>query len=162
MIIADGSERFRRSFHAVATQSTVHVKIDETRREVISVEIDNVFASCGGLVTNCSNFSSFSYNFEAIPNSVRENQTRVCQDHFIQCSMFRFWHSTTIEVNCVWSRQSRSSWNDEFRIRCRNHWRRVFGAATALMLKRQRPEARVLIIEKNAEFDGKSANRVPR
>jgi L-2-hydroxyglutarate oxidase LhgO len=36
------------------------------------------------------------------------------------------------------------------------------GAATALMLKRQRPAVRVLIIEKNAEFDGKSANRVPR
>src|SRR2546430_108186 len=29
------------------------------------------------------------------------------------------------------------------------------GAATALMLKRNRPEARVLIIEKNAEFDRK-------
>src|SRR5256885_3592796 len=29
------------------------------------------------------------------------------------------------------------------------------GAATALMLKRKRPEARVLIIEKNAEFDRK-------
>src|ERR1700751_2919802 len=29
------------------------------------------------------------------------------------------------------------------------------GAATALMLKRKRPEARVLIIEKNVEFDRK-------
>src|SRR5437879_3242864 len=29
------------------------------------------------------------------------------------------------------------------------------GAATALMLKRKRPEGRVLIIEKNAEFDRK-------
>src|ERR1700739_687179 len=29
------------------------------------------------------------------------------------------------------------------------------GAATAMMLKRKRPEARVLIIEKNAEFDRK-------
>ena len=29
------------------------------------------------------------------------------------------------------------------------------GAATALVLKRKRPEARVLIIEKNAEFDRK-------
>ena len=31
------------------------------------------------------------------------------------------------------------------------------GAATALVLKRKRPEARVLIIEKNAEFDRKVA-----
>ena len=30
-----------------------------------------------------------------------------------------------------------------------------FGAATALMLKRKRPEARVRIIEKNAAFDRK-------
>ena len=29
------------------------------------------------------------------------------------------------------------------------------GAATALMLKRKQPDARVLIIEKNAEFDRK-------
>jgi L-2-hydroxyglutarate oxidase LhgO len=29
------------------------------------------------------------------------------------------------------------------------------GAATALVLKRKRPEAHVLIIEKNAEFDRK-------
>ena len=29
------------------------------------------------------------------------------------------------------------------------------GAATALVLKRKRPEARVLIIEKTAEFDRK-------
>ena len=37
-----------------------------------------------------------------------------------------------------------------------------FGAATALMLKRKRPEARVLIIEKTTAFDRKVGNRRPR
>jgi len=41
MVIADGLKPFRRGFHGVAAKCAVHVKIDEARRQIISVKIKN-------------------------------------------------------------------------------------------------------------------------
>src|SRR2546429_7855180 len=60
-----------------------------------------------------------------------------------------------IELDCLWSQQSPSSGTMNFEYDVVIIGGAFSGAATALMLKRKRPEARVLIIEKNAEFDRK-------
>ena len=44
MIVADRAESVRRCFHRVASDSTVNVQIDESRREKISIEINYLFA----------------------------------------------------------------------------------------------------------------------
>src|SRR5207244_12779149 len=59
------------------------MKIDEPGRDKISVNVDNVFPAHTSLLMNCGNFSSFHDNFEAIANSVGENQTRVRKNHFL-------------------------------------------------------------------------------
>ena len=43
MEIANCAKCFGGRFHGVASERAVHVKIDKTGREIISVKIDNVF-----------------------------------------------------------------------------------------------------------------------
>ena len=78
---------------AVATKSAVHVKIDEARREIISVEIDKgggvasreesyqPLSRGHGHARDCGDFSFFHDDLKTIPNSVRKNQTRVLENH---------------------------------------------------------------------------------
>ena len=94
MIIADGLKRFRRSFHAVTTQSAVHMKINEAGREVISVEIKNLVCARMATFADCGDFSFFNNELKAIPNAIAKNQTRVGKNHLAQCSMFGVQHST--------------------------------------------------------------------
>ena len=74
MIIADGSKAFLRRFHRVAAERAVNVKIDESRREIVSGQIDRFrsrpFANLGDL-------SVFHDHFEAVVDSIRQNQARV-------------------------------------------------------------------------------------
>ena len=61
MIIANGAKRFSRRFHRVAAKRAVHMKIDKTRREIISVEIDDlIFPVRQGSLANRSDFSLFT------------------------------------------------------------------------------------------------------
>ncbi|PYJ62941.1 MAG: NAD(P)/FAD-dependent oxidoreductase [Verrucomicrobia bacterium] len=146
------------------------MKIDEPGRDKISVNVDNVFPAHTSLLMNCGNFSSFHDNFEAIANSVGENQTRVRKNHFLVSDTNSVGESVGFPgrpassptmtsptgTDCLCSLQS------PFSLLAMNLDYDVViiggafsGAATALMLKRKRPEARVLIIEKTAEFDRK-------
>ena len=43
MEIANRAKCFGRCFHGVAANGAVHMKIDKTWREIISVEIDSAF-----------------------------------------------------------------------------------------------------------------------
>src|SRR5678815_1271524 len=94
MIITDGLKRFRRSFHAVTTQSAVHVKIDEAWREVICVEIKDLVCTRMAMLADCGDFFFINNELQAIPNAIRKNQTRIGKNHFAQCSMFSVQHST--------------------------------------------------------------------
>jgi hypothetical protein len=43
--IANGAERFSRCFHRVAVERAVHMNIDKTWREIISIEINDLMFS---------------------------------------------------------------------------------------------------------------------
>jgi hypothetical protein len=59
----------------------VNVKIDKTRREIISGQVDNIFPARSYLLTNVGDSAPVDDNFEAVANSIGKNQTRVCEDH---------------------------------------------------------------------------------
>jgi hypothetical protein len=73
VIIANGAKRFGRSFHRVATDGAVNVKIDKPRREIVSAKIDNFFAGCARSWSNFGDFSIPDDLLDAVANSVREN-----------------------------------------------------------------------------------------
>jgi hypothetical protein len=98
MIITDGSKCFRRRFHGVTPQSAVHMKVDEAGCKVISVKIKNLSRTRTALLADRGDFSLFNNNLKAITNAIGENQTRVTENHFDECSMFNLLHSTTIEA----------------------------------------------------------------
>ena len=69
------------------------MKIEETRREIVSLKIDNLFRARMCLLANCRNFSFCRDNLEAIANSIGKNQTRIGEDHSsltlnVECSAF--------------------------------------------------------------------------
>ena len=84
MEIANCAKCFGRRFHTVASERAVHVKIDETRREIISGKINNLVAArlrLSGLFTNCDDFSVASNEFKPVANFIGENQTSIRKDH---------------------------------------------------------------------------------
>ena len=94
------------------------MKIDKSGREKISAKIDNVFSARACLLVNPCDFSPFCDDFEAIPNSIRENQTGVCEDHAAKAQRstqpsqgfgrrlggVQLRRSTPNELNCLWMR----------------------------------------------------------
>jgi hypothetical protein len=73
MKIANCAKCFGRRFHAVASERAVHVKIDKTRREIISGKINNLFPArlrLPDLLINCDDFSVASNDFKPVANSV--------------------------------------------------------------------------------------------
>ena len=87
MIVAHGLKRFRGSFHGVVAQRTMHVKIDEAGREIISLEIKNLVGVSTALLSDCSDFSFFNDDLKTIANSIGKNQTRVREDHLVMQSI---------------------------------------------------------------------------
>src|SRR6266481_3499994 len=81
MKIANGAKRFCRCFHRVPTERAVHMKIDETGREIISRKINNFFPARLCLLANCDDFSLANVDFKPVANSIEKNQTRVCKNH---------------------------------------------------------------------------------
>ena len=77
MKIANGAECVRRGFHGIASSRAVDMEIDETGREIVSLEIDNLSRWRMCLLANCRNFPLCRDNLEAIANFVRKNQTRI-------------------------------------------------------------------------------------
>ena len=74
----------------------MEVKIDKSWREIISNKIDSFVSACAGLLANGRDFSFFYNDFEAISNSIRKNQTGICEDphnpaasHFLIVSWIR-------------------------------------------------------------------------
>jgi hypothetical protein len=55
--------------------------IDETRRKIISVNIDDLVFAAGGPFANRGDFSLLDDEFETIANSVWKNQAGVAEDH---------------------------------------------------------------------------------
>src|SRR5262245_60750894 len=117
-------------------------------------------------------FPLFHDDFEFVANSIGQNQTRMREDHLVMQAILP-------APSCGLNRNSRHDRGKSSRLsasldalaleRHKGHPLRAMnfdydvviiggafsGAATALMLKRKRPEARVLIIEKGAAFDRK-------
>src|ERR687892_552434 len=89
--IANGSKRFCRCFHRVAADRAVYMKIDKTRRQIISIEINELFSAyplaCPPWPrrrrTDRGDFSFFHNNFKPLADSIWENQTRVREDHLV-------------------------------------------------------------------------------
>ncbi len=74
MIVADRLKRFRRRLHRVAADRAVNVKIDESRREIVSAQIDRLsvrsFADLG-------DFSVRHDDLQSVANSIRQNESSV-------------------------------------------------------------------------------------
>ena len=54
------------------------VKIDKSRREIISAQIDNLFCARIRPLANLRDFPVARYQLEVVANSIRKNETRVC------------------------------------------------------------------------------------
>ena len=74
MEIADGTERFGGSFHRVAAETAVNMKINKAGCEIISAKIDNIFAPWSRLIANVRDLSISHDKFEAVANPVRKNR----------------------------------------------------------------------------------------
>jgi len=80
--IANLAKPLDRRFHRVASDRTVRMEIDEPRRKIISVDIEDlVCAAHARPLTDRGDFSLLDDDFEAIPNSVGKNQTSVGENH---------------------------------------------------------------------------------
>src|SRR6266540_132933 len=126
--IADSAKCFRRSLHRVAADRSVYMEIDKPGREIIATKIDDI-CGCLRLLPDLRNFSLLRYDPQAFTNSVWENETRGCKNHavHVQRPMPNVQYSTALpELIAVTARSVHFSSCDEFRIRRRNHRRRVF------------------------------------
>ena len=81
MEIADRPERLRGSLHCVAANGAVHMKIDKTRREIISIKIDNILRR-PGLLRDLHNFPFVRDDLEPFTDPIRKNQSCVAENHF--------------------------------------------------------------------------------
>src|SRR5206468_10974062 len=93
MEIANCAKCFGRRFHAVPSERAVHMKIDKTRREIISGKINNLVAARLRLLTNRHDFSFVSNEFKPVAHSRGENQTTIRKNHVrltlsLECSTF--------------------------------------------------------------------------
>src|SRR5438067_4147987 len=156
MKIANRAKRFCRCFHRVAAERAVHMKINKTGREIISLEIDDPFPATLCLLAYRGDFSFFGNKLKPIANYIRKNQPRIRKNHFrltlsLECSTF---HAKRRQLRLDAVKSIRfGAMDSEYDVVIIGG--AFSGAATALMLKRKRPKARVLIIEKTAEFERK-------
>src|SRR5437773_3779459 len=156
MKIANRAKRFCRCFHRVAAERAVHMKINKTGRKIISLEIDDPFPATLCLLAYRGDFSFFGYKLKPIANSIGKDQARIRKNHFrltlsLECSTFNA-KRRQLRLDAVKSILF-GAMDSEYDVVIIGG--AFSGAATALMLKRKRPKARVLIIEKTAEFDRK-------
>ena len=132
------------------------MKINKTGRKIISLEIDDPFPATLCLLAYRGDFSFFGNKFKPITNSIGKNQARIRKNHFrltlsLECSTFNA-KRRQLRLDAVKSILF-GAMDSEYDVVIIGG--AFSGAATALMLKRKRPKARVLIIEKTAEFDRK-------
>src|SRR5947208_16668761 len=156
MKIANGAKRFCRCFHRVPAERAAHMKINKTGRKIISLEIDDPFPATLCLLAYRGDFSFFGNKFKPITNSIGENQARIRKNHFrltlsLECSTFNA-KRRQLRLDAVKSILF-GAMDSEYDVVIIGG--AFSGAATALMLNRKRPKARVLIIEITAEFDRK-------
>jgi hypothetical protein len=79
--IANCAKRLDRGFHCIASERAMHVKVNKTRREIISVEINNVFPARLRLLANLRDFFSVNDELKSIANAIGKNQTRIAKNH---------------------------------------------------------------------------------
>src|SRR6266516_2444841 len=132
------------------------MKINKTGRKIISLEIDDPFPATLCLLAYRGDFSFFGNKLKPIANCIRKNQARIRKNHFrltlsLECSTFNA-KRRQLRLDAVKSILFGAK-DSEYDVLIIGG--AFSGAATALMLKRKRPEARVLIAEKTAEFDRK-------
>src|SRR5213593_4462599 len=156
MKIANRAKRFCRCFHRVAAERAVHMKINKTGRKIISLEIDDPFPATLCLLAYRGDFSFFGNKLKPVANSIGKNQARIRKNHFrltlsLECSTFNA-KRRQLRLDAVKSILFGAMDSEYYVVIIGGAFS---GAATALMLKRKRPKARVLIIEKTAEFDRK-------
>src|SRR6266404_547226 len=89
MEIADSAKRLRRSFHAVAPKRPVHMKIDKSRRKIISAKIDNVLFAPIDSLTKIDNFSVLDQDVDSVADSVWQDAARVTKDHVSKARLRR-------------------------------------------------------------------------
>src|ERR1700732_3052178 len=80
-VMGNRAKSFRRGLHRITAKRAVNVKIDKSRREIISTDIDDLIFRSRRLLSNLCNPPVSHDKLEAIANSVGENQTRVCKNH---------------------------------------------------------------------------------
>src|SRR5881392_1976200 len=156
MKIANRAKRFCGCFHRVAAERAVHMKINKTWRKIISLEFDDPFPASLCLLAYRGDFSFFGNKLKPIANYIRKNQPRIRKNHFrltlsLECSTFNA-KRRQLRLDAVKSILF-GAMDSEYDVVIIGG--AFSGAATALLLKRKRPKARVLIIEKTAEFDRK-------
>ena len=81
MEIADRAECLRRGLYRVAAHRAVHMKIDKTGREIISIKIDNIICRSLRLLPDLLNFPLLGHDFQAFTSSIRKNEASVCENH---------------------------------------------------------------------------------
>src|SRR5262249_45039540 len=140
--LADCAKRFCCSFHRVAPARSMHMQVNEPGCNEASREINDPFDGARRVFADLDDSSTFHSQGQAIGDSIRENQAAVGEDH---------WR----EHDCVYFRRSPSSTSmgPEFDVAILGG--AFSGAATALLIKRRQPNARILIVEKATEFDRK-------
>src|SRR5438034_563959 len=156
MKIANRAKRFCRCFHRVAHTRSGHKKINTPWRTIVSLEFDDPSPATLCLLAYRGDFSFFGNKLKPIANCIRKNQPRIRKNHFrltlsLECSTFNA-KRRQLRLDAVKSILF-GAMDSEYDVVIIGG--AFSGAATALMLKRKRPKARVLIIEKTAEFDRK-------
>src|SRR5207302_9399557 len=81
MEIADGAERIRGSFHRVAPDCSMQMKIDKAWREIISGKIDNLVTGRACLWADLRDFAVPDDQLERVTSAIGKNATPVTQDH---------------------------------------------------------------------------------
>ena len=61
--------------------AAMHVQIDKTRRQIISIKIDNITFQGLRLLAELLNFPLLGHDFQAFTNSIRKNEARVSENH---------------------------------------------------------------------------------